>query len=217
MASHRSFTSRSIQQTTNTVLTAPSGLANDDILILAWSCEADVTPTPPSGFAQLIDIDHASVANDLFVWWKRAASESGSYTVTHSLSWTEAYLVAVQSASTTADPTVGSGNSGTGTTTTALGVTPAGNDAWIGFMASMRNDGGASTPPSGSTPTFDERYNPGNSFYAADGTLATAGATGNKTITTNTTDWMAVLVVVEDATPPAPNWTIRYDYQVELT
>ena len=217
MASYRSHTSRSIQNVVNTVLTAPSGLADDDILVLAWSAENDTAPTPPAGFTQLIDIDHAGVASDLWVWWKRAASESGSYTITHLQGWTEAYLVAVQDASTTVDPFVGTGNSGTGTTTTALGVTPAGDNAWIGFMASSRADAGAITPPSGSTPTFTERYNPGNSFYAADGTLATAGATGDKTITTATTDWMAVLVVVEDVTPPVPNWEIRYDYQVELT
>jgi hypothetical protein len=57
------------------------------------------------------------------------------------------------------------------------------------------------TPPAGTTPTFDERYDPGaaNSIlYVANGAMTTAGATGNKTVTgPSTNDWLATLVVTK--------------------
>ena len=201
MATFRADDGAAAGTRTNTTITKPTGTAEGDTLILSLSIEDDVTPTPPTGFAQLINIDHSGQPADLWIWWKRAGgAEPASYTTTHSSSWAEGHLVAVQDASASVDPVAGTGNQGTGTTRTALSVTPIGDNAYIGFRGHSYQDHGASVAvPTGTTPTFSpEEWDNTNNLYAASGTLATAGATGNKSQTVASIDWTAVMIVVED-------------------
>jgi hypothetical protein len=70
------------------------------------------------------------------------------------------------------------------------------------YAACCWDDFGAQTPPTGTTPTFTERYNPasGTALYVADGPLSPAGATGNKTIAgVASNGWGASLVFIQAA------------------
>ncbi len=89
---------------TSTTVTAPAGIADDDILVFLLD-RAEVTSaiTWPSGFAELRQTNYAG--GSLAMAWKRAASESGNYTA----SWTGssrsgAIMYAVSGAFTTGTP-----------------------------------------------------------------------------------------------------------------
>lgn len=216
-AAFRSSSATTYASRTNTTLTAPTGIQDGDILIIVFCIGAVTsapTPTAPSGFAAVsgtypINVVANGFNVDDYVWYKVASGESGNYTVTHTSASTQGYICAVsggvssQPASTT--------NSGTGTgagvrTTTALTITPSANDALVIFVGQDWGDtANALSPPTGTTPTFTERLDPGTTsgiLYVADGVLATAGATGNKTQTNNNlgadpNGWAGILVVVE--------------------
>jgi hypothetical protein len=197
----RSATSLADGARTNSTLSAPAGLANDDILVLVLlAYDTELSPTPPSGFTQWLNIDHADRVLDLWVWWKRASSESGSYTITHGSCGTEGWLGAFSGRVTSGDPADGdqSEAQGSSTTYTASGVTPTVDDADIIYIAGTYANQGTGTPPSGSTPTFTERYDAGNTIFVATGALATAGATGSKSRSAGTdTEWMATLIAIK--------------------
>jgi hypothetical protein len=126
-------------------------------------------------------------------WYKVAASESGNYTITHATGSTEAFMVAVSGADTgvpSPNPTVNNGTGGS--TTTATGLTTGNNGSYVLFISSDFGDTSNDlAAPTGTTPTFTKRFSHGTGgallMLAADGTLATAGATGTKTITNNNT------------------------------
>jgi hypothetical protein len=64
------------------------------------------------------------------------------------------------------------------------GLTTPNNSALVVCAACAWDAIGAgAVPPTGTTPTFTERYDPGTGgvLYVSDGVLATAGATGDKT------------------------------------
>jgi hypothetical protein len=185
---------------TDCTFTAPASIQNDDILVIILELEDDVTPTPPSGFSQWVDIDHSGQTMDLWVWWKRASAESGSYTVSHASTWREGFMMAIRGAVASGDPADAdqSENQGTGTTGTATGVTTTVDGDEIVYALSTFTDMTAGTPPGGTTPTFTERYDAGSTLYVATGELGTAGATGNKARSAITsTQWLATLVSVK--------------------
>ena len=141
-AAFRSMSSIGYGSRTNTVVTAPSGIVNGDILILAVliagpSPETRPTPTMPSGFTVIQGPAEVTDASDFGVKrvlaWKLASSESGSYTVTHAAASSQAVMVCISGASSSTP--VSSDNSGTGTTTTALGVTTPSNNSLVLFFA----------------------------------------------------------------------------------
>lgn len=207
----RSSSSSTYASRANNTLTAPAGIANGDVLLLACSvggAGAATGLTPPAGFSAVtgtypVDVLDFGFNVDTYVWYKIASSESGDYTVTHSTAASQCYMAAV-SGGTSAQP-ASTTNSGTGSTTTALTITPVANDSFVMFISQDWGDtANALSPPTGTTPTFTERLDPGTVsgiMYVADGVLATAGATGNKTITNNTATaaWAGILVVVEAA------------------
>ena len=173
---------------TSTTITAPTGITDDDILVLV-ALTADFTeapdPTPPTGFTLLTSTNIFEYALDMEVrvYWKLAASESGNYTFTNSSCSTQGVMLVFSGRDTT-DPfgALETTNTGTGQTTTATGLTTAADDSDILFVGSDFFDNSNNlTPPTGTTPTFTERFdNSAASLYAATGILATAGATGNK-------------------------------------
>ena len=211
-AAVRAITSLALGNRTNSTLTAPAGLANDDIL-LAFLCAGDgndqtaPTVTPPSGFTLLtgfpIQIDQPDpYATAMRVWWKLASSESGSYVFTHGAADSEGVMYAISGADST--PINPNATAATGVNTsgvcTATGLTTAVDGSLVIYACITWDFAGPSSPPTGTTPTFTERYDSGTGiFYAADGVLATAGATGDKSVTTPNAHhkWGATLVCIE--------------------
>jgi hypothetical protein len=211
-ASYRSHSTTTYANRTNTVLTEPAGIVNGDVLLLALLLAGTgtaPTPTLPAGFTVISGpttiSDGAGFGVVRRLAWKVAASESGSYTITHTAYTSQAFMICVQGADTAATPQVTS-NQGTGSTTTALTLTTTTNDSWVGFWVhNWALYGLGQVPPTGTTPTFTERSDLSTSLmYLAEGVLATAGATGNKTHgngNVSTDQWAAFLVAVAAPTP----------------
>jgi hypothetical protein len=215
MPAFRSASNGAYSAKVNTTVNAPAGIVDGDVLIFFLFIAISgtpPTPTPPAGFTALAGFPSAQFGLSgfnarVYAWWKIAASESGSYTATHSSASSQGSMLAVSGAHQTApidpNPTV---NTGTGTTTTALGLTTDKDGDLLIFIGT---DWGTTannlTPPSGSTPTFTERQDVALT-YIATGNLATAGATGNKTITNNssaTDPWSGSLIAVTGPDPAA--------------
>ena len=201
---------------TNTTLTAPAGIQNGDILVISFiiynPSGTPATPTPPAGFSVLpgptYPIDIVSGGSHIHVrqWYKVASSESGNYTITHTNAGVEGWIGAYSGADTTTpfSPNATSAT-GTGTTSTATGLTTPRNSSAVLYMCADWQSGGSNlAAPTGTTPTFTKRFgmtgnNPSNIFIA-DGILATAGATGNKSNGNNNNageGWSAVLACIQ--------------------
>jgi hypothetical protein len=201
----------------NATFTAPSGIVDGDLLLIwleLFSTGTVVTPTAPAGFAVVPGVTWPLVVTptganaNVWFWYKWAAAESGSYTVTHASSVRRGKMVRVTGADTTSPFTPApTQNVGTSSTTyTYLGLTTAVDGTLVMLFGSDWNDTANNlTPPTGTTPTFTERIDiPGE--YLATGILSPAGATGNKTMTNNSTavagsGWLASMVAVQPARP----------------
>lgn len=210
-AAHRSDSATTYASRTNTTCTAPAGIADGDVLLIVFDIAAATsapTPTAPSGFVAVSGtypiniLDSSNFNVGVYVWYKIASGEAGNYTVTHSTASSQCYMKAVSGGSSSQPASTT--NSGSSSPTVALTITPAGNDALVMFVSSDWADtANALSPPTGTTPTFTERLDTSVTaglLYVADGVLATAGATGNKSITNNSGVngmWGGVLVVVE--------------------
>jgi hypothetical protein len=211
-SAYRSNSVQNFATRTNTTLTAPSGIANGDILIIHFCAGNSGTTAPtistPSGFTLITGFPESAIniggnySINNYGWYKVASSESGNYTVTHSSFDSFGYMVAVSGGTGTPAATV---NNGTGTTTTALSITPTNNSSFVMFVSMDWNDtSNTLTAPTGTTPTFNMRCNFAqcSNLTVADGVLATAGATGNKTMTNNSASpdpWAGFLYKVEAA------------------
>lgn len=201
---------------TNTTVTAPSSISNGNKLILLGltaAASSAPTATPPAGFAEVAGtwprtINDGGFFLSVWVWYKVASGESGNYTFTHSSASSQGVMVNISGGSDSQPAT--SQNNGTNTTTTFSTKTTVNNNALVLLMGT---DWGATsnnlTEPTGTTPTFTERLDVALT-YVATGILATAGATGNKTMTNNSgvpDPWTGTMIVVEpdggspDATP----------------
>lgn len=205
---HTTYASR-----TNTTVNAPSGLTDGDYILLGIlqgeSGTNPADPTPPAGFTLLTSFpviaEDGGFAIETRVYGRVAASEGASWTFTHTAHSSQGFALAYRGvhASTQIDatPTV---NSGTGATSTALGVTTVTNNAMVVLVA---HDWGSTsnnlTAPTGTTPTFTERLDVAPLIYIADGLMVAAGATGNKTMTNNTGGgggaWAACLIPLRPA------------------
>lgn len=201
---------------TNTTITAPSGIADGDRLVLiqltGTSGEAP-DPSPPAGFTLLsgptwpVEITEFAFNIEARVYEKTAASESGDYTVTHTNCESQGVIVRVTSPGAF-NPAMSS-NIGVNFTTTATGLTVAAN-SYVMFVAwDFLQSANDITAPTGTTPTFTERLDGGTSdLYVADGVYVAGGATGDKTITNRNTDpiapWGALLIAVEPAAGAGP-------------
>lgn len=177
---------------TNTTVTAPTGIANDDILLAAiFTGRTDsngglLTPTPPSGFTLIDSTAVSDLSGDkfnggFFLYWKRAASESGSYTFTHAAASTQAVIQRITGCLASGSPVdvyskASAGATGTNPTTATSITTTAANDLLVWLSHDWEGKGTLS-PPTGFTERFDSL------IYAADVMQATAGASGSKTQT----------------------------------
>lgn len=199
---------------TNTTFSAPSGIADGDVLLCLIQTGSNPvrTVTAPAGWSAVttFPITMTSFGGDPYVvrqhaFIKVASGESGSYTFSHSSAWTEGVLTRCTGVDNTtpidATPTTDNHASSTGgNSVTAPTITTTVNDALIFYWGGVWDGFGNASPPSGTTPTFTERANDtAGVFYAASGVLATAGATGAKTVTVSQGDnrpWMAGLIAL---------------------
>ena len=204
----------------SSTLVAPSGIANGDLLIAyIFAGHGSVsTITAPAGWGTLagspVVNNDGSLVGSYFVFYKVASAESGNYLFTHGATYTTCGLVLRY---TGADPGVPfsptpTKNTGTGSTATATGFTTTVDNTFVIFTEFDWADNTTDTVvPAGTTPTFTERTDD-ILLYVADGTLATAGATGNKSHTCNTTGgnpWGAYLIGLKPA--GAPNLHYKFD------
>lgn len=221
-ADFRSINNTTYAVRTNTTVTAPAGIQNGDVLfyvLFIGLSGTPPTPTPPAGFSLPnggtwpIPLSDGSFGVRIYVWYKIASNESGNYTATHSSSTTQGVMFSVQGGSNSAPNTTT--NPGLGSTTTALGLTTTGPNALIVFISWDWGDTFNNlSPPSGSTPTFTEKLDVAPLTYIASGVLASAGATGNKTITNNTASGSypnaGVLIAIEALNLPSVSYFKRH-------
>lgn len=178
---------------TDPIITAPTGIQDNDTLALLFDVGANPTPpvpTPPTGFSlvggfPLTMSDSNGFTVKLYLWTKIAASESGDYQVIHSNASSTAFLWAVSGADTVSPlspaPTT---NQGLGTTATALSLTTTVDQSLVVYWVSRWNWPGGTFDSGGTTPAFTERNDPSvGLFWVGSGVMSPAGATGDKIAT----------------------------------
>lgn len=185
----RSLTNTSYGSATNTVLSAPAGLANGDILVALIVTATGGTPPTPTGPAGFAAFGTATVVNDgsfqgrFSIFWKRASSESGSYTFTHSTCSAQGVLKAYSGCLASGTPLGATANATTADggavsqTTVGPSITTTAANSFLLFETHNWTASGTLSPPSGMTERFD------NLIYSADQLIAAAGATGTRTQT----------------------------------
>jgi hypothetical protein len=210
-----SFTNTSYATRTNTTITKPTGTIDGDTLLLGIITGASggnaPDPTAPTGTLLTgfpITATDGGFTIEMRIYVKVASSEGADWTFTHTNCASQGFALRCRNVNTTTPIDVNpSTNQGTGTTTTALGITPVTNNAMVIYIAHDWGDTtNALTPPTGTTPTFVEILDSppptGGLVYIAAGLLATAGATGNKTQTSNSGvsgAWGATLIALRPA------------------
>jgi hypothetical protein len=189
---------------TDATYVAPAGIANGNFLVIAgmWGKLGGVVVTPPTNWIEfagsplnVMDPPDTFVAS-LRIYGKLANNEVGNYQFTHDSASTEGVIMrftGLASSPVSPNPTV---NFGTGTTSTALGLTAApGSDV---LYITIAWDGQGGPVPAGATPTFIERLNGGN-VYVATGNFAAGGPTGDKSNANGNAvgnEWAAVLAAL---------------------
>ena len=168
MPAYRASAIQTATGTTSVSIGAPAGLVDNDIMIAAVSTlEWANTITAPAGWTQLY---HQPIGTGMAAsfWWKRAASESGSYTFSTTYGNTnwKGSISAYSGVITTGNPVEGSGfsnNSGTGTTTPVTGSTTVAtaNTAAIVIYLTPPASSVTATAPTNYTENYD---NTGVSF-----------------------------------------------------
>lgn len=184
---------------TNSTVTAPAGRANNDVLryvlLLAAEPGPNPTPSPPTGFTQILHTDAnnlfgATSVGDLSLWiWEHRiediTSEPANYTATHASAISEAYMECIRDrvrAGSTEDFAATTNTvAGITSTYTANGGSTTRDGSFVTFIVGSWDTNNPMTPPPGSTPVFTERSDPAAGvLYVANGTMASFGATGNK-------------------------------------
>ncbi len=175
---------------TSLVLTAPAGLQDDDILVASISSEGQGDVTLPSGWNLIVNSTINS--KSAIVAWKRADTESGSYTFTMPSSTTAVGAIsAFQNATTSGSPfdsssghvdtTDASGTDHIAPAVTTLGANRLIIGVWHGLDTASITWGASIA---GMTHRVGGR-NGDTSMMMADGGQATAGTTGTFLATTN--------------------------------
>lgn len=212
----RSANSIAYGSRTNTTVTAPAGIVDGDILILcAFTLHVaggSSTMTPPAGFAAVTLNSGTNPRNQtngaadnikMWAWWKRATSEAGDYTITHTVDFSQAMCLCISGAIATGEPTdAAASNGATGQTSTGPSITTTVADTLLVYL---EHDWGDTTnnlsPPTGMT----ERVEVNPLIYAATEAIAAVGATGTRSQTNNCSSgansmWDAFMIALKPAT-----------------
>ena len=163
---------------TSLAVAAPAGLADNDVMIAAVRVLSGAAITAPAGWTVIRALAQTTV------YWKRASSESGTYT----WSWTgnsqaRATISAYTGVALTGSP-VDAENGAEVTsavnTITAPSCSPATSNAFLVFIALIRASGvdTTSTPPGGMTEDYDSGLRVSCAFSHEQ--LSASGATGSR-------------------------------------
>jgi hypothetical protein len=179
--------------TTSVAVAAPAGIADGDILICAVAYYDVNTHTIslPTGFTSYYAQGPLGTYHGWAIGWKRASSESGTYTAsvdTYACAELDAYVAAYSGRLATGDPLTAGSNTKYETANTniiAAGVTAAAGDDVIFFGGGRAGSAMTIAAPSGMNARA-EYEDASNNFCSclADLENVSAGATGNKTATT---------------------------------
>lgn len=190
-------------------LTKPTGTASDDILIAFIAWEDDVEPSAPAGWTLKSSVSESTTFSG-YLWWKRAGgSEPADYTFTKGspARWRTGLILAYSGGITSGDPfDVFSSNSeasGIDDQIECLTITTTVADTMIVALAGDKDNNEGYTPPSGMT----ERVDASTPVSAADVTQASAGATGEKVFTgdsSNAAHVSFLLAIKPPSGAPAP-------------
>lgn len=181
----RSIISIAYSARTNSVIGQPAGLVNGDIMlatVFVYNDGAARTVTAPAGWTQIGTFtnvaDSGSGTGRTYTFWKRAASESGSYTFTHASGSSQAIIEAYSGCIASGNPIDVSGTAtGNSSTTTGPSITTTGTDRMLVWRSHDWEGLGALTAPAGMTERFD------GLLYSATQLLTSSGATGTRTQT----------------------------------
>lgn len=210
----QSFSTVNNGNRSNTSITAPTGITNGDLLVICMITGQNpaVTPTPPSGFTAITGspFNMTSAGADpykvlLHCWIKTASGESGSYGTTHGTADTSVVMFRLsgQAGTPVSITPVFEDHSGAvgGSAVIAPTITTTVDGSLVIWMGGCWDGFGATSPPTGTTPTYTEYINEsGGVFYVAAGVLNTAGATGAKTVNAAQAankPWLAVHIVID--------------------
>lgn len=215
----RSSSSLSFGNRADSGMTLPAGhVANDILVFILFVQDNDgfISVTGPSGYTAvggsasglLVDVDPSSFGTaemQIWAWWKRDNGSESNPATTHLIADATAgylgcYSGAVLSGDPTDNPNASSNQGGTpgagapGIDNIATGVTTAVDGSAIIGVWGVWDSYGATSPPSGMTERLELI-----ALYVADEIRATAGATGDKTITSATTggSYAAGLIALE--------------------
>lgn len=206
----------------NTTVPAPGGIRNKDILVLSIYIEDNVVPTPPAGFTAFTGLNPLNFPTnlaDLFVWWKRASSEAGDYTITHAGSSTNAVLTVYRGVAAIGSPEVVAPSTNSGISGSAefvansITIPAPFSGAMVIYISASWNASSIAVSlavPGGDNPFFTERFDRLNSvndpqnwgLHVCDGAAPLIGATGAKTAARDTSDddWVTTLIGLEPDT-----------------
>ena len=167
---------------TNATIAKPTGVVDGDFLLAGIYVEGDIAVTAPSGWTLIANVDHVTVAMDLWLYYKRASGEGASWLWTHSSAPSSGWVWRLTGVVASGDPenaTRSVNDQGGSATVTWNSITTATDGALVIALCSQYDTAGRF---SGSTLT--ERLDMDDLFVSAD-VQATAGATGNKTATSS--------------------------------
>lgn len=192
---------------TTTTVTKPTGTTDGDYVILGiftGAASEAPDPTPPAGFTLIagpVDATDGSFNVETRVYGKVASSEGSSWAFTHSTASSQGFALTYRGVNASTQLDVSStGNTSSGTTSTANQVTTVTNDAMLVFV---EHDWGVNTANLTAPTGFTERIEVNPLMYVAEKLAATAGATGNVTFTNNNSGgsdaWGAALIALRPA------------------
>lgn len=205
---------------TNTTITAPTGIANGDVLVAVLfvghaSALPLLTVTPPAGFTEVTNSPSGTADSDPYeisirVYRKAASGESGNYTFTHAAAETQGFMYRLTGVDTStpidATPVAAAYATNGGQTTTYGSATTVTDGCFLIFAEAVW-DGPGSGTVSGTTPSIAVRRS-GTVNWIGDGTQTTAGATGSRTRTNGngsiSSRWASIVVPVRPAGAGGP-------------
>lgn len=204
--------------TTSCTAAAAAGIQDNDILLIVVessdSTTAAGTPNTPSGWTKLFEETQgggATGVTTLTVFGKRASGAQGDVTIDGVGNHCSASMFAYSGCKTTGDAwTVGTGNGAdTGNGTMTGLTTPAANCMVLMICCSTRDANNAanwSSWANANLTSLNEREDnvtntgAGGGFGVNEGLKATAGATGNSTVTIGVSaQWRSVHIALEPA------------------
>ena len=196
---------------TSVTVTRPASVATGSLMLAHVTLRNNDTITAPAGWTTTGNLRTSGALLEQRIYY-RIATAADTAGTTYQWSWTTssdgAAAILAYSGTDATNPidVAATDNAGSGTTATATGLTTTQDNDMIDALYGAQGQSGPSptlTQNGGQSLTQEYAISSGSSpaskaiATGADGTLATAGATGNKTATISTsTPWVAHLVAL---------------------